>query len=397
MNWINALWRPVRPAPRRILVAGCGTGMEARALAHKFPGAEITGVDFSPRSISAAREWQRRAAPARRIRFCVGDLAGRSFARTIGRDYDFISCHGVLSYIPQPARVLRNLAGCLAPDGALYLGVNGATHFSSAWRRVLPAFGFNLTRFDDGARLRKVLELCDAVAGRSGSKAKRQAWFLASDLFGPLNRAWPLAEWNRLARAAGLHCLGELGALTTLRPALTDGLCELLIPRSRAEVAEFLDALQPLSFHRMVLTQKPATIPPWDNAETLLDCRPRLTRLYVPRWPRRRSTPHGSWQAEFRSRATDTLVELSVPGWELEMLRRSKGRRSLRQILAPLGRRPSSRLLRSELYRLYQLTLLDLLPPPALPRESTAPQRKDPERGLSRIRVGGRAGPSMAR
>src|SRR5262245_47182969 len=80
MKWINALWRSARPAPGRILVAGCGTGMEAWALARKFPGAEITGVDFSARSIAVAREWRRRAAPTQRIRFRVGDLAGPSFA-----------------------------------------------------------------------------------------------------------------------------------------------------------------------------------------------------------------------------------------------------------------------------------------------------------------------------
>ena len=60
MEWINALWKPGREqsAPERILVAGCGTGREAFQMSRRFPRARIVAVDFSPRSISIARESQ---------------------------------------------------------------------------------------------------------------------------------------------------------------------------------------------------------------------------------------------------------------------------------------------------------------------------------------------------
>src|SRR5882757_5387694 len=131
-EWLTALWKPGQkePAAKRILVAGCGTGREAFAMRRKWPKAEIVAIDFSPRSIAVARKLQKGAPEMRSIRFLVANLLSRSLAATVGRDFDFISCHGVLSYLPDPAKALTHLARCLKPDGALYLGVNGAEHSS---------------------------------------------------------------------------------------------------------------------------------------------------------------------------------------------------------------------------------------------------------------------------
>ena len=58
-----------------------------------------------------------------------------------GGDLDFITCHGVLSYVARPDRILEQFARCLSEDGAPYLGVNSETHHSRRWRDVLPSFG----------------------------------------------------------------------------------------------------------------------------------------------------------------------------------------------------------------------------------------------------------------
>lgn len=45
-------WLRANPAPRRVLVPGCGTGYEVRAFhAH---GHEVLGIDFSPAAVEAA-------------------------------------------------------------------------------------------------------------------------------------------------------------------------------------------------------------------------------------------------------------------------------------------------------------------------------------------------------
>ena len=82
--WLNALWRPesARFAPRRVLVAGCGTGREAFAIQYRALGGQVVAVDLSPRAIAIAKDTQRQSAAFRRIRFMVADLGQeRSLAR----------------------------------------------------------------------------------------------------------------------------------------------------------------------------------------------------------------------------------------------------------------------------------------------------------------------------
>jgi ubiquinone/menaquinone biosynthesis C-methylase UbiE len=112
LPWINAVWLASHPL-RRILVAGCGTGMETFALRRRFPDAEIVGVDFSPRSIRTAKKLQKKKRQLENIRFVVCDLSSSQFGKVAGNSFDFVSCHGVLSYIPRPERVLRNFARSL--------------------------------------------------------------------------------------------------------------------------------------------------------------------------------------------------------------------------------------------------------------------------------------------
>jgi ubiquinone/menaquinone biosynthesis C-methylase UbiE len=62
------------PPPRRVLDLGTGTGVVARALAERYPQADVVGVDLSPGMIEQAR---RTLVPglAGRLRFEVGDAA----------------------------------------------------------------------------------------------------------------------------------------------------------------------------------------------------------------------------------------------------------------------------------------------------------------------------------
>ena len=64
LRWVVAVGRPGEPPLCWVLVAGCGAGAEAFELRRALPDAEITAVDFSPRSIAIARRQQRRAALA---------------------------------------------------------------------------------------------------------------------------------------------------------------------------------------------------------------------------------------------------------------------------------------------------------------------------------------------
>ena len=362
MEWINAVAQRPDALPKRILVAGCGTGNEAFALCDRFPQADIVGFDFSPLAIAIARRAQRRVPRFRRIHFLVGDLTKRSCLAQAGPTFEFISCHGVVSYLEKPAQVLRNLTRHLSPGGALYLGVNGAAHLSATWRSVLPEFGIRTTALPRGKGFRDFLELCELLTGfpLNAISGKDDA-YLASDLFGPLICNRSLAAWVSIANKAGLHFRSNHIVQRHLWPAINHGGIELLRPRTRGEVAGIIDRLNPGGFHQLVFTREAEGAAPWDNLRDLLSWRPLLApHLAKQRWPRVACSNVAMQGLTLKTPATNTRIDLKIPEWEVEILRRAQGKLSLRCILGPKFA-PSS--LSRRLYVLYQLNLLNLLPP----------------------------------
>ncbi len=346
--------------PQRILVAGCGTGREAFSWRHAFPEAEIIAVDFSPRSIEIAQEAQRGKPALRKVRFLAADLAGRGLRAKTGGDFDLVSCHGVLSYIPQPEGVLQNLARCVAPDGALYLGVNGERHHSVGLREALPRLGCDIAVLSDLQAARRNLNICDQMRGNRGVKrwAKYHDGLLAGDVFGPLIQNLSLSEWVRRAADGGWHFEASLYVHYVLRDLWAGSLAARLFPRSRADVGEIAGALHPNGFHRLIFTRRPRPNPPWQDHEPLLSWRPVMTALYSVRLPR----AGAGWQTvTFKSRVMNTRLDWDIPAWGVRILRDGDGHKSLREILA--GEIVSRRVLRDQLYRLYQLLALNFTPP----------------------------------
>jgi hypothetical protein len=242
--------------------------------------------------------------------------------------------------------------------------VNGARHTSIAGRRFLEALGFDLLAFADNARLRAALKLFDAFLGQEVAVrlAKKRAGYLASDLFGPVIHNFPLRDWVRVARSAGLHFEASRWGLHVVRDAAEGELARVLLPRSRAEVCELTEGVRPAAFHQLVFTRHALPDPPWRSHADLMRWRPVWTGLYRGKLP----NPRGSWGAmhdvSLGSTATNTRLDWQMPGWELEILRQSRaGRRRLGEIVAQIPLRVPAGLLREQLYKLYQLVVLNLV------------------------------------
>ena len=254
LQWLQDIGRPGRPRPERVLVAGCGTGAEAFVMRRRLPKAEIVAVDFSPRSVALARRLQRTIGVGEPITFLVADLTAPDLARQTGGNFDLITCHGVLSYLPDPELVLTGFAACLRPGGALYLGVNGEAHPATRLRPWLASFGFATHELRNERRLRELLGLWDSLHdAESGGFARKSTSYLAGDVCGPHFNNWPLSRW----RAAANRCGWELAGTTLLPLALrltTDGEHHrLLFPAGIGELAEHLDLTRPASFHKLLL------------------------------------------------------------------------------------------------------------------------------------------------
>jgi SAM-dependent methyltransferase len=97
--------------PGRALDAGCGTGLQAGLLERL--GWQVHGIDLAAALLARARS--RLAAP----RLARGDLQALPYADGV---FDVAVCCGsTLSFVPDPAAALRELARVLRPGGRLLL------------------------------------------------------------------------------------------------------------------------------------------------------------------------------------------------------------------------------------------------------------------------------------
>jgi ubiquinone/menaquinone biosynthesis C-methylase UbiE len=132
------------PAEPRILDAGCGTGEIASRLAQFFERAHVLGVDIIEDHLALARS--RYAVMAPRLKFERQSVFALDAA---DRTFDLTVCRHVLHSIPEPGRVIAELARVTRPGGYLHLIPEdyGMLHFqrgpldpSEFWHVVPPAF-----------------------------------------------------------------------------------------------------------------------------------------------------------------------------------------------------------------------------------------------------------------
>lgn len=113
-----------KPVQQRVNVldAGCGTGVGTEYIAHLNPQATVLGIDISDRALETARERCRRSG-AQNATFQPLSLYE---APSLGQQFDWINCVGVLHHLPEPVRGLQSLAATLVPSGILHIFVYAA-------------------------------------------------------------------------------------------------------------------------------------------------------------------------------------------------------------------------------------------------------------------------------
>ena len=97
-----------------ILVAGCGT-MAAACYAMLYPQCRVLGIDFSRPSLAH----QERLKERHKLANLTLQHMPVEQAASLGKQFDYISCHGVLHHLPDPPAGLRALTQVLAPEGVI--------------------------------------------------------------------------------------------------------------------------------------------------------------------------------------------------------------------------------------------------------------------------------------
>ena len=96
-------------AARRVHDLGCGPGNSTALLVERFPGAAVTGIDYSAAMLEAARK----ACPS--VEFVAGDLA-----QWLPSDApDLLFSNAALQWVPDHLGVMERLAGHLPKGGVL--------------------------------------------------------------------------------------------------------------------------------------------------------------------------------------------------------------------------------------------------------------------------------------
>jgi SAM-dependent methyltransferase len=102
-----------------ILVAGCGTGLQATEITQGYVGARTLAVDLSLASLCYARR-KTRPPLAERIDYVQGDILKLG---GIGRTFDLIASAGVLHHMRDPLEGWRVLLSLLRPGGFMHIGL----------------------------------------------------------------------------------------------------------------------------------------------------------------------------------------------------------------------------------------------------------------------------------
>ena len=175
--------------PGYVADLGCGPGNLTVAMAGRWPGAEILGVDNSPEMISAARE---KVSEGQLVSFVLADIRDWRPERPV----DVLVSNAVLQWVPGHLDVVRRWPGMLSPGGWLAFQLPGnfdqPTHAilvdlvaSGRWAPLLTGVSLN----------RQAADPADYLDLLAGAGCSVDAW--ETTYLHVLHGDDPVVEWYR--------------------------------------------------------------------------------------------------------------------------------------------------------------------------------------------------------
>jgi len=194
---------------KEILIAGCGTGYESLNMAVHYPEARILGVDLSVPSLAYGKQ-KSVGFGIDNIEFMQADILE---FEDLGRQFDLISCAGVLHHMEDPVEGWRKLLSCLKPDGFMKIAL-----YSEVARQAV-------------VLCRNWIEEQGIASTPEGIRAFRQA-IMEMDATNPLKDIMNWTDFYSMSmcRDLAFHVQEQRVTLPWIKSVLDDlGLCCLLM------------------------------------------------------------------------------------------------------------------------------------------------------------------------
>ncbi len=271
-------WTLTPPAVERarVLELGCASGGNIIPLAVRFPQARFLGVDLSEAEVAVG---QARAAALALSNFTLqaGDILDIPES---GEPFDYIICHGVLSWVPKPVqeKIFRLCASRLADNGIAVISFNVRPGWNlhkvtrdvclaSVDRNAAPLEQVEQAR----AGLQRLSETVDpgTLYGEIIRRAAQRfptlgSPYILGEYLAPINDSFFFSDFAAAAAAVGLHYLGEGQSGTTTADQLmlrAEPIINASAQGDRTATQTLIDLYSGRLFRRAMLGKSPPGMP----------------------------------------------------------------------------------------------------------------------------------------
>ncbi|MDX8408929.1 MAG: bifunctional 2-polyprenyl-6-hydroxyphenol methylase/3-demethylubiquinol 3-O-methyltransferase UbiG [Mariprofundales bacterium] len=126
---LDYIARHIGIADAAVLDVGCGGGLLAEGMASR--GAQVTGIDRSPKALSVARLHAEQSGLA--VTYIDNDA--EDWAASHCEAYDVITCLEVLEHVPDVSRTVAACAAMLKPGGVFFFATLNRT--PTSWLKAI--------------------------------------------------------------------------------------------------------------------------------------------------------------------------------------------------------------------------------------------------------------------
>ncbi len=358
-DWINAAVAPSGIAihtTSNFLMAGCGSGDEAIAMAQKLPYASITGIDFSPRSIDLAKE-KAAKLKLKNVWFEVADLTTQEWCSKYDK-FDFVLCHGVADYVGNPKALLDTLSLCLSEKGVLCMTANTPFHPSHRIRAAFKELGLCENVFTDSVEQRQLMQTIDGLIKDTTSLnglGSAPAAYLKVDIFAPIAHHYSIDTWCNIAESAGLNFCGSMDAPVGLTQ-LSDASITPLLALNKVRLSLWMAHLRQRPGMQLLFSHNKPNEPDFSSKEAILAWQPKLSAS-IGQLPALNNNASQSLPLRLRFEGLPDFV-INSTAFDLEVFRRCDGSHSISSLIGQIPEAGNFEALKIHLYKAYHFGIL---------------------------------------